>query len=1050
MPSVHPVRSALALPALALPAIAMAALAALSAPPALAAADERPLGPLQLSFERLGTEEGLESPSINDLAQDAEGNIWIATHEGAVRYDGERFWTFGREQGLPSPFVFDVEPDRDGTLWAATLKGLARLVRGRFEPVELPGSPSGESVEVLALDKDGRLLVGAIGGVWRCRAEVAKKGTVAKPAAELCSRIFETPARQFVTAIALDPNLGELWFAAELGLVRWNGKELERWDAARGLGKTPVRALLVDRRGRLWIRQGNDTLRLDTGDGTLDSIEGLPPVSDASDLYEDRRGVIWATSDRGLFVREGESWRKLSAAEGLPSDAVSSLLEDFEGSIWIGTAYDGLARWLGRDRFVAWTKASGLPSDIVWAVARTTGGRLLFGTEEGLAIGTTDGNLQLFDRGELPGETVLAIEPDAAGGAWLGFREGGLAHLDATGRASRVAELAGLPAGTPVLSIESAPDGTLWVGTDEGVWRGAGGPAAIRFRREAIVGEPAQQAALPTAEAFHDLHLDRSGTLWAAGRYGLARHSRGAWRRYTRADGLADDFVLSVDSTADGAVWIAYRDALGIAQLTFDGDTPTVRRFDHRQGLAHDQAMFVRSDALGRLWVGTTRGLWVRTGCRFASFDKTDGMRGDDASVNSFLADPDGTIWVGSARGAIAVRLSEQDLGAVAQPAVRIRTAALGGIPFGVGEHPEVAYEQRNFEVAFGAKSFRSPRAMEFRYQLSGVDRAPVTTANQRLTYGGLAPGTYDFLIEARLRGGVWGPPARLQFTIRPPWWGRAPAQLSAFLAAALLGVLVDRLRGRRLSRRQRELEEAVALRTSELKASREELARKNDELGQLALTDALTGLKNRRFAWEFLAAEVGRVDREWQAAPPGTEPEARLVFFLMDVDLFKNINDAHGHEVGDQILIEAAERVRAATRLSDIAVRWGGEEFLIVARDLPRAEWSTYAARLRDAVTHPPFRPTPETGEVACTVSMGYAAYPFDHAIGIRWQQVLHLADLALYAVKQCGRNADLGVEPGVGWSGTVPLELLASQMSGALHLRWSSARPRRRPENR
>jgi hypothetical protein len=58
----------------------------------------------------------------------------------------------------------------------------------------------------------------------------------------------------------------------------------------------------------------------------------------------------------------------------------------------------------------------------------------------------------------------------------------------------------------------------------------------------------------------------------------------------------------------------------------------------------------------------------------------------------------------------------------------------------------------------------------------------------------------------------------------------------------------------------------------------------------------------------------------------------------------------------------------------------------------------------------------------------------------------VLHLADLALYAVKQCGRNADLGVEPGVGWNGSIPVDLLASQMSGALHLRWSSARARRR----
>jgi hypothetical protein len=75
----------------------------------------------------------------------------------------------------------------------------------------------------------------------------------------------------------------------------------------------------------------------------------------------------------------------------------------------------------------------------------------------------------------------------------------------------------------------------------------------------------------------------------------------------------------------------------------------------------------------------------------------------------------------------------------------------------------------------------------------------------------------------------------------------------------------------------------------------------------------------------------------------------------------------------------------------------------------------------------------------VSCTASLGYAAYPFDRATALEWHQVLRLADLALYAVKQTGRNADLGVEPGGSWNGQLPVDLLASQASGAIHLRWS-----------
>jgi diguanylate cyclase (GGDEF)-like protein len=1016
------------------PLATLAALAAALLASAPAGAERAvPIGPLAYTFASYGTEEGLPSLSTTDLVLDGAGSLWIGTQEGAVRFDGERFRAFGARDGLPSGFVFDLEVDGEGQLWAATLKGLARLEGDRFVAVDLAGSPAGEAIEALGRDADGSALVGALGGVWRC-------------AASDCARIFALPAGQFVSAIALDPRAKQLWFAGSFGLVRWREQELERWTTGTGLPSHATRAMLVDRFGVLWLRQVQALVRLDTADRTLAVETGLPVASDSTDLFEDRDGVLWVGSDRGLFFREGEIWRRIGSEHGLPGDGVAAVLEDPEGALWVGTAHAGLARWLGRDRFAAWTPDTGLPNEVVWAIARSTDGTLAFGTQQGLALlAPRADELRVLDHTDgLDSDFVLGLASDGEGGFWVGT-VAGLGHVDRAGNAVDAGARPELPESLSVTAIAAAPGGRVWLGTSAGLWFGQGAPGSIVFRRVGLpagrAGEDETAEAAPTEVVF-DLLLEPGGTLWAAGRYGLARLENGEWRRMTRADGLADDFVSSLARAADGAVWVGYRDAFGVSELRWQGDVPIVRHFGRADGLRHDQATFVRADALGRIWVGTTRGLSVRAGRGFVGFTRSDGLLSEDSCTNAFYADADGTAWIGTPRGAVAARLSRDDLKPRPDLEARILGLDLGGRAYAGDAAPRVPYTERTAEIAFAARSFRSPQEVEFRYQLLGVDEAPVTTRVRSVRYPALADGRHQFVVSARLQGGEWGPPAIASFEVLPAWWATLPAQLAALAAFAGAGLLLDRTRTRRQRQRREGLEAAVVERTRELAASREELARKNDELAHLSLTDPLTGLKNRRYAWEYLAQEVARVDREWTNASRGgaSPPEARLVFFLMDVDLFKSINDLHGHEIGDRILVDAAERVREATRIADVAVRWGGEEFLVVARDLPPAEWSAFAKRLREAIAKPAYLVSPETGPVGCTASLGYAAYPFHGSKELGWQQVLRLADLALYAVKQCGRDADLGVEPGPSWKGKIPADLLAAQASDTVRLRWGN----------
>jgi two-component system cell cycle response regulator len=161
----------------------------------------------------------------------------------------------------------------------------------------------------------------------------------------------------------------------------------------------------------------------------------------------------------------------------------------------------------------------------------------------------------------------------------------------------------------------------------------------------------------------------------------------------------------------------------------------------------------------------------------------------------------------------------------------------------------------------------------------------------------------------------------------------------------------------------------------------------------EMAVTDSLTGLHNRRYMESHLGALVE------QAAARG-KPLAALV---LDIDFFKAINDTYGHDAGDDVLREFAVRVRKSIRGIDLACRYGGEEFVIVMPETDMGVASMVAERLRRRVAGEPF-PIRDSGEgIEVTISIGLAALagPHDTATAI-----LKRADQALYRAKRDGRN--------------------------------------------
>src|SRR5262249_26294191 len=132
------------------------------------------------------------------------------------------------------------------------------------------------------------------------------------------------------------------------------------------------------------------------------------------------------------------------------------------------------------------------------------------------------------------------------------------------------------------------------------------------------------------------------------------------------------------------------------------------------------------------------------------------------------------------------------------------------------------------------------------------------------------------------------------------------------------------------------------------------ELRRTNVVLEEASLTDPLTGLRNRRYFTATIEADVQQALRSHEDEHDAHTRD--LVFYLIDADNFKEVNDRYGHDVGDRVLIEMARRLSSSIRHSDVLVRWGGEEFLIVSRYTDRNEAELLAQRVLTAVADSSF----------------------------------------------------------------------------------------------
>jgi diguanylate cyclase (GGDEF)-like protein len=1010
---------------------ALAALAALWLNPASATCPAAAPDPLAAPyFTTIGADE-IPRGVVASITQDQAGFLWIATGDGLVRFDGFRFVPMERAHKDPVRrnlgWIRVMLPGHDGRTWFGTeVDGLAvhDPATGRIIDHGSARSPSGFGrhpvVTALAEGKDGAIWVGSDGGGLQRFDQRTGRFEVVSP--------DDDPApRARVLSLAQADNV--LWVGTWQGLFR-GALVGGPWQPVVGLTGQVVTALHLDSQGRLWVGtaaggvavlgRGETRPRWIAAPGPGPGAPGDPDAVSA--LTSSAKGdTLWVGRGRGVDLHDTgsgclrQSLRHDPAhSDGLGGNEVSSLLRDASGAIWVGGFGFGLQRTdpglVALRLRQGSTEAGGLFSDPdTRALLTRPDGGLWAATHAGPLV-AMDAGLRV--QGRVPaddGPPWQSMAPAADGGAWLG-RSGELLRVEADGRPMRRHRHTG---GATNRMLE-ARDGRLWIATQGGLYRLAPGDAAPtpvhRAEGGMVDGEIFALAEAP------------DGEVWIGGQRGLLRvvPSADTALSVEAPDGadLASTLVLGLLFDRDGTLWLDTAVA-GLHRMTqWNGHQARFDAISVRHGVFNRPfGVNLLQDSRGRIW--TQMYVYDPSTDRLHALTPADGAAQGTGWFRAYTQLADGRLVFGSSRGLLVVDAAHFDPPDQAPP-VRLTGLQVDGQPRPLPQDAgpiDIAPGSHRFSVEFAALDYADPRRTRYAYRLVGVDSDWVSTsaAFRSASYGNLAPGQYRLEVRGSNRAGVWAAePVQVRVNVLPTWWQTGAARVSAVLALLILGALLlatmVQRRTRTLTRRQQALEDRVAERTTALVAATEQLRTQSLALEQASLTDPLTGLRNRRQLAQAIEADLALARQKRQQGLAIDTPG--LVFFLIDIDHFKQVNDDYGHAAGDAVLAQMRGRLQQVFRDSDLLVRWGGEEFLVIARDCAREHAPEVAERLRAVIADTPFDfGDGQTLQRSC--SIGFAAFPLAPACpeALDWEATVGLADTALLAVKRSGRDGWMGL---------------------------------------
>ncbi len=830
--------------------------------------------------------------------QSHEGYLWVATEDGAARFDGQSFHVLNHATApaFTSDDVSCLAEDQAADIWFGTADGLVRKHGEEYHRFSTrDGLPSDEIVG-LAADSNG-LIVLTTGG----------------PAAWQRDHFEPVRTKEVITGL-VGTERGAILVSKSGTVYRWTDGQLVAIGPAAQNGQAVLGAAVSDNQA-VWTFGANFVQFTSPSQKKIWKIGDDLPGNRVQAIYVDRQGKAWIGTNRGLVSVESAPAFRVRPFQALGSESVLSVFVDREGDLWVGTEASGLHAFQPRK----FATVQGSNSEAVTTVVRGSRGVMYFGSRDDGIFRAEDVAVPVAPN-KLTSPVVLSLAAGPAGDIWAGTPDG-LNHIvGAEVRHFTIAD--GLPDNF-VRSVAVATDQTVWAGTRFGLVGIEGNRVQTFTRADGLVSD--------SIGPLLEVNSERSGAngLWIGTSAGLCRQSNHHFRCMSSPYQTNGRIVTALAADHEGDVWVALH-GNGLGLVNGDSILPV------RISTLPAEIVGIAADNVDHLWLRSARGLYrvqlsaLRAcaaelsacgGVMVDSYGRSDGMPSEEIAGEGFpplAAGPSGELWVATRRG-IAMTDPPHLFTNSQPPRVVITQVHVDGTDLPAQAMADIGPGHRQFSFGYAGVSLNNPGGISCRYKLDGFDRG-WTDAGARRTayYTNLPSGRYSFRVLCANGDGVWSrDQVSFQFRVLKPWYRSLWVYLLAVCVTALavLGLIQLRLRAERrrfavvLQERTRVAREVHDTLAQDLVSVslQVELAAQHAKAGRLPeVTEQLTQARSlvrqalesaRQSIWNLraslstqslpvrLAARVQafrgtnlsarfRVSGEYRAGPPATENE--------------------------------------------------------------------------------------------------------------------------------------------------------------------------------
>jgi diguanylate cyclase (GGDEF)-like protein len=1016
-----------------------------------------------IRFEKVTASNELSQQTIIAMFQDSHGYMWFGTQEGLNRFDGIRYKSylpkFNDEASLSDGWIYSIDEDTNGNLWVGTNDGVNILNKGSDTFINYTHNL--QSNKQALNDKLVRVVHrGLDGTMWVATRKGLNQYIEQDKRFKHHNFLNDSESEAIdIHAIAEDIT-GALWLGTnKRGLMRFD-PITQRLDVIakdftgeRGSVKIGIRSLYIDDEQVLWIgSNGSGLFKLDLKSPKVDNMDELIFAVEGFEqknllaIAEDAHGTLWIGTNTGLYYRQPSTMafspvrQQMGGIGDLTTGNIWSLYSDFSGVFWVGT-FSGLNKWNTKTTqfdhfFKSNTDEVSLSANNIHFIGSTASEQIYIGSTGGVDLLTSDSNsiyhLPLrTDNGDgLKEKRVMSFAYVNDEEIWFGYRSSGASkynpktntfvHYDADADKDNTLQRSG------VTSILKTENGTVWLGTFDG--------GLSRYNRETddfttFLHDPTDISSL-SSNKIMSLFESKDNALWLgtwdAGVNVFVPKTESAFRitrRQGKLDSLSANRALSVIQDSKGNIWIGTAGG-GISILSAQnkerGDI-SFTNLNTENGLPSNAIYGLVEDDDGYIWGSTNKGL-VKINSEsyeMTIYKESSGLQGNEFNSGAYHKASDGYLYFGGTNG--VTRFKPEDIKANPIPPKIDFTSfqrlnIVENIGDALNEEGVIQVDYTDYLIAFefAALDFASPANNQFKYKLNGFDKDWVEVrGNRRAVYTNLPAGEYEFTVIASNSDGVWNEKGKsIGLVVNPaPWFSWWAYSIYIAILCAVLWFIYTHYRRKNEQRAiyQIQLAEEVSARTAELSEA-------NEQLLHASITDQLTGLHNRRYLAEAMAERLESINRTFGQAILDDRMSAysgpRIMALMFDLDGFKPINDNYGHDAGDQVIIQVAEILQRESRQEDIVIRWGGDEYMVVAEVENLEQAKALVERIRVAISSHAFD-VGLSNKFHLSSSLGFALYPFSHFAphSITWDQVHLLADHALYKSKDAGRNTWSGI---------------------------------------